>query len=666
MASKRAKQLSEQERFEILERVRLYRDMGQTGNTDLMSRMEKAEDFVTGRQQWDPAIRADMEDRGKVCITIPLIQPQIDQLVGYVVQNPKDIKIDNQRGGLKMLADLQSALIKHALTDQNVVQQVKQFAEQGMSTGASYLALFLDYDSDPKYANLEILRLNEFEVLEDPSCQVYDPSTPKVGARFIIWEPWVDRSYIEAKWPEELEAAGVMPGTNNGMIGFVNWLIGGVKNAVSNLFGREPVSTIIDVEKLRQPLTHCWWVEYKKVEYFYDLRNENEDMDGMMVTDDEERKLARAAVKEYPETFELREAVAPVINHTICNPGCNILFEHKVDELGLLTSGQSLYPVVPFHPHFNNGYKRGVGECMIGVQEYINQFRTVIVNALKNMPNSGWIIGGDMDGSAKWLEDHAGQDGIVIDRSKFNNFIEQIRPPNVPPLEQLTRAGIEELPLVSNIRTEEPQRDSKEQSGRLVFLKQQSSQTGVSPVYANLDYSLLMFGKLVASVIRAKPVYSDGEIKQIVEEKRLLDPALLDECRQAVATAMGFPMPQPPEPPDILVASQLDPTQVSKIKTQYERHLANYQQAIAAIDAKAKPMAMQALIDAMRNARKGRYNCRVSLAPESVTVRARNLMEIAEVNQLLITSGGRPLSEKVILEATDLPAKDQILAERGL
>lgn len=660
------KKLTDERRSEILELIRDFREISDSGNQDLMQRMRRAEDFTTG-QQWDPGLLEAMERKGKLCLTIPLIRPQVKQAVGYVVQNPRDITVKNLRGGVKVLADVQSALIKHLVIDQEAEHQIVQWFDQATTTGASYLALLLDTDSDPLHGNLEIRRLNEFEVWTDPTCQVYDWNQRKVGARFVIWESWEDADYIDKKWPEALE---MFRGADRGdgsllrsMGGFMNWLVGSAVAGVSRLFWKRQQAEAIEFEKLRYPVTHCWWREHRKVQYFYDRRES--DLDPVILTSAQEITAARKAVQEFgSDTFELREAVVPQMNHTICLG--DILLEHIEDEFNLLQTGESQFPVVPLHPFFNNGFSAGIAEDMIGVQEFINWTRSQVVNIMKNQPNSGWIIGKDIGNKAKWLEAHAGQDGIVIDKSQFGDFVEKIKPAPMPQLEHLTELGREELREVSNIRTENPEHEPKALSGRAILAKQQGALQGVSPVMANFDYSLSIFGKLCATVIRATPVYSDAEIREIIEAKKLIDPKLLQECREAVATAVfSVPLPPPPKSLDPFILQGLQPTQMGQAKSQYERHVATYQRLIEQIDGYARPMAIQALIDALRNPRRGRYNCRVALSPASVTSRMRELLELAEVNEMLLASKYQPLPEKIILEATDLHDKEEILALRG-
>ncbi len=661
-----AAKLDDARKAEILDLIREFREIAENGNQERMERMRKAEDFVTG-DQWDPALQAAMEEKGKICLSIPLIRPQIKQMVGHVVQNPREITVKNLRGGLKVLADVQSALIKHLVIDQDAQHQIVQWFDQGSTTGSSYLALLLDMDSDPLHGNLEIRRLNEFEVLPDPTCQVYDPNQRKVGARFFIWDSWEDADYIEHKWPDALGAyrSSGASGTSGvrAMGGFLSWLVGSAISGITQMFWRKREAEAIEFEKLRYPVTHCWWKQHKKVQFFYDHRQS--DLDALILTEKKDIAAARKAVEQYGEqVFELREAIVPQINHTIALG--DVLLEHIEDEFNLIQTGESLFPVVPFHAFFNNGFTAGIAEDMIGVQEFINWTRSQVVNIMKNQPNSGWIIGQDVGHKAKWLEAHAGQDGIVIDKSAFGGYVEKIAPAPMPQLEHLTQLGREEIREVSNIRTENPEHEPKQMSGRAILAKQQASLQGVSPVMANFDYSLAIFGKVCAGVIRANPVYSDSEIREIVEEKKLIDPQLLQECREAVATAvLSRPLPPPPAPLDPFILQGLQPHQISQAKNQYQQHVATYQKLIEQIDQQARPMAIQALIDAMRNPRRGRYNCRVALSPASLTSRTRELMELMEVNEMLLNSGYQPLPEKVILEATDLHDKEEILSLRG-
>jgi hypothetical protein len=390
-------------------------------------------------------------------------------------------------------------------------------------------------------------------------------------------------------------------------------------------------------------------------------------MDPIVLTDAKEIEAANDAAEAWPDTFMVREAVAPQVNHTI-TLGREVLLDHIEDEFNALQTGQALLPVIRFSPGFNNGYQTGLAEAMMGLQEFTNWTFSEGVNIMKNQANSGWFINKDLQNKSKWLANHGNEDNVVINRSWFgdgSDSVEKKEPATMPDFIPMAQMGMDLMRQVTNIRTEEPEKDSKMLSGRAILAKQQGSITGVAPVFANFDYSLALLGRLIATVIRATPVYSDSEIKEIIEEERLLDPDLLGECRATVAAAMGFELPEPPEAPDLMMATTMQPQQIKTIKDQYTRHMANYDRFMAAIDAKAKPMAITALIDAMRNPRRGRYNCRVSLSPQALTTRTRNLMEISEINEMLLLNQQPPLTDKYIIEASDLPKKEEMLSERG-
>jgi len=658
------RRLSDEAREDILARVRLYQEIGESGNVDLMTRMERCEE-VTLRDQWTPEFREEMERKGKICLSIPMIRPQIKQAVGYVVQNPKDIIVYNLRGGMRTLADLQSALIQHTMTDQHASQQMIQWFDQSATSGCSYLAAMLDYDSDPLNGDLEILKLDEFTVLVDPTCQDYDISKPRIGAKFVQWHSEVERSYVEQRWPAAMAEIGVRkPGRAEQGQGFINWLVG-VGRSVARLISPNKASDLMHFDELRYPVVHTWWIDYRKAWFFYDHRSD--ELDAMVLTDREEVSEAKDAVEQYPDTFTLKQAVVPQVNHTI-TLGTEVLLEHREDEFGMLATGQAILPIVRLSPHWNNGYMSGMAEDMIGLQEFINWTFSLGVNLMKNQGNSGWMVNDDSANKGQWLRDHGNEDNIVIKRSDFGGGLDavtRLTPAPMPDFIPMTTMGMDLMRQVSNVRTEMPEKDTVQQSGRAILAKQEASLTGVSPMYSNYDYSLALWGRLLTLIIRCSPVYSDAEIKEIIEEKRLLDPDLLTECRMAVAMAMGKMVPPEPQPPDMMMVTTMPPEHVTLVKEKYMRDMQHYDQLMAAIDEKAKPMAIAALIDGMRNARRGRYNCRVALSPQALTMRTRNLLEITAINEQLIASGQKPLGDKEILEASDLPNKEEILQERG-
>lgn len=650
---------------DLMDQIAKWRRIAESGCASDIEQMIRNSDFAAG-YQWDLGVKSDMETRGKYVATVNIIGPQLDQLVGHVVSNPKDITCVNTHGGMREIADLNTALLKHAMEINDGLNLMVQWFHRGAETRRSFVAWFMDYTRDPIYGDLTIRSLPETDCLWDPTCKQYPldgTGNHGDGAKFFFWDEWVEREWAEQRWPEVKD---VFPGASP--------VIHGVENdpLTQDLYkvpAREGTNvsqlnpeTQPDYSSVRYCLTHCWWMEYMECWYWYDTRQSS--LDPVIVWKRKDVSKAKKVTEEYPDVYRMIRSVVRICHHTKYI-GTQFL-EDWIDEFDMAKANLTCYPVVQYCPTFRWGRSESVVESMVGPQETFNWLRSMVVNILKLGPNHGWKIASDVDGYSDILKRHSGEAGQVIDLSKCGGMAERLEPPPLPlGLHELSLESKMEVREVSNIRTENPEKDTEALSGRAILAKQASSATGISPKMANFDWSMRIFGEVGINIIRCSGVYSDDEIKQMIDETRMIDANLLHEARLLVCSSLGIQLPQQPPLPNPAKLQGATPQVLSEVQAMYESEFANYQELVAMIDKQARPMAVQALIDAARNPIAGRYHTSVSLSPYSVTASQNRLAAVAETNQLLLSSGAHPLPERDILEASDIPNKTRLLRERG-
>lgn len=661
------KTLSEDRQQEIMAKLAEWRALAEASCQSVLETMQQCEDFNNG-DQWDAALKADMESHGKYVATIPLIRPQVNQLLGHMVSNPKDITIVDSHGGLKTLSDLHTALLKHAMDTNDGQSKLAKWFHRGAISQRGYLAWFRDYTRDQVNGDLVIHVLPEFDCLWDATCTSYDPNgtgSGANGAKYFFWDEPVDQEWAEKRWPGIAEKFGAAPAPTSGggiFSGFVNWLYGRRSAREGNTASLRSTQQLPDYESTRYILQHCWWMEYVDAWYWYDTRAPQ--MDAVVVWQKGDIKAAKAATEANPDTYRMIRSVVRVCHHTLSigDQFC----EDIVDEFDLAKANLTAFPVVPFYPAHSWGRCSGVVEDMIGPQETLNWLRSQVVNILKLGPNAGWIIGQDIQNYSQYLAEHSGEPAQVIDRSKCGGYAERLRPPEFPAgLDLISEKSKGEIREASNMRLENPVQDKQDQSGRAILAKQASAQTGISPQLANFDYSLAIFGRIGVDIIRCSTVYSDEEIQAIIEQSRLVDDQLLYEAQQMVCMTLGIEYPQAPPMPNPELYAQQSLQVRTAVMQMYTEEQQAYQMAIGQVDKIARPIAIQALIDAARNPVAGRYHATVALSPYSLTTKIQMMASAAETHQLLIASGYQGLPERDIIEMSDLPNKQRLLKERG-
>lgn len=648
--------MNTQEEEEIISKVKDMREAAVMGNADLFDRMEEGKRF-TYRDQWDPAVKAWNKKKGKFTLQVPLIKPIIKHVVGMQLQNPKDLKVDANRGGTETGARLLTKLGKHVADTCKLIYQKTQWFEAGLASGASYIGVFIYKNDDPVNGNLDIKKLNEDEVSIDPDCTSYDPNDFEHGAKYIIWEPWEDKDLVEQTYPKkknELSEYGFEPILNDST-GFWSRLWGGFRNAISTLSG----DRILHTEKLyenKYHLTHCFWRKPKRCLMLFDERKS--EMDSILLKKDKDIKVAKGLVKAHPDIFSGYEVVKHIMCHTVlCG---DLLLEHNEDEL----NGVDMFPIVPFSPYFDNGWRGGMAEDLKGTQEEINFSHSQKLNILKKLPNTGWFIKNDPTGAfAAWLEEHGAEDNIVIDLGKAGGDVKKIEETRYPAgWERNEELSIRNLHLISGVRSEDASYDESNLSGRAILAKQQASMTGNSPILQNFDYSQTILNKLIIEIIRANKIYSLDEILEIVDTDEMIDSNLLEQARNEVISeleARGIRLAEHPGENPSPEAIALDKSYAQNYLSDLE--LLKKQNML--IDKLARPVAMDMLMDEITNLKKGRYNTTVTMSPYSPTMRMAEMAERLEINEVLIKSGQMPLSARRLLEASSISDKEEIIRE---
>lgn len=650
---------------EIMFKVKQFREDGISGSGDKFDRMAKSEDYSIGINQWDPATKAENDRKGKFSLTVPIIKPQVNSVTGTHIQNPQDFKVYPLRDGSDTIAQLLTSLLKHATDNELYRYQENMAFRSGVQSGEGDMLFSLDWSRDPKHADLKIEKLNEHQVLWDNNNATYDPNHRRTGAKYVIWEPWVDKDLVHAEYPgkaEELKSMGGV-GWFKSVMGHVGSIIrsmaGSTQETMGTTFGPQPREETTNIQKYRYKVCHTWWRWPKKCVMWYDSRKS--ELDAKLLIKDKDIWAAKKLTELNPEVFEVEDVVRNIMHHT--KRVGDVFLKDTVDEL----NGCQMFPISRYNAYFDNGYVSCPAGDLIGVQDLINYTHSAEVNILKQLPNAGIIIGGDKSGNyADELKDHAGEDGFIFDREKAGGFIE-FKTATPPPVgfHIFTEKVIEYAKMITGIRMVDPSTDKDRVMGT-VIAKQRASNKDQAVIHSNWNYTQAIAGNLLVEIMRCNEIYSEDEIREIVDKDELIDKAYLENARNMVRQLLeteGVAIPD--EAPTIQIENiqNLAPEIQQATIDQYQEDVAMMQQLRAQIDQVAMPIAEQMLIDDIRNMKRGKYSTKVSLSPASETARIARQFELIETNKMLVESQQLPIGRKFMLEATSLSNKEEIIAE---
>lgn len=682
---------------EILRKVQQMRSDGVSGSSNFFDRMRIAEDFVIG-EQWEPGIKEAARLKGKFTLTIPIIKPQIKQIAGAEIQNPQDFIVENTRDGTAVIAKILTALTKQAADSERVRYEKSAAFESGLNTGQGVMGVFKDKTDDPRHANLRIEKLNEHNCLVDPNATSYNINKRMTGAKYVIYEEWVDMEEVEAEYPDkknDLSAGGnqsfleVVAGNISGII---DWMTGRRNARESSAFSSRERTDIEVMTKNRYKVIHTWWREPKKAVHWYD--NRESEIDSKFLIKNDEIKAAKDATKAAEEAaktnvekiiatakqngipikdprvqeaieqagrpvFAIEEVNSFVMHHTI-RVGDTFL-EDRVDEF----NGVQMFPLVFFWAYWINGYKSGVSEDLIGTQEEINWTHSMALNLIKQIARSGYKIKSDPQGDfVEWLGAHGGEDGLVIDESRGDGKVDQIDPPSFAgaQYEQFTKNAMDNVKTITG-RLDLPERDPKALSGRAKFLDIQKTQQGSMSLLNNWFYTLAIMGDLIVDIIRKDDIFSEDEIREIVDSDDLIDLEILDQAKGIIINQIreqGGQIPEAPEQPNPIRMANAPVELQAQMLDKFREETEIFGQFVNQVEQAAIPLAEEILLKLIKSMKSGKYSTKVTTSPMSETMRTIKAIEVFELHTTLRESGDVGLNPDDLIEATDIPNKEQM------
>lgn len=114
---------------------------------DSIKDADTSENFYIG-DQWKDSVRAERESRGDTCLTINVLEKDLDDLFGYFRKNRKEIKYFPVEGGDQKTADLANALTKVILEKGNFPMHQDMVFRDQVLAGIGNFNLRVDTKND--------------------------------------------------------------------------------------------------------------------------------------------------------------------------------------------------------------------------------------------------------------------------------------------------------------------------------------------------------------------------------------------------------------------------------------------------------------------------------------------------------------------------------------
>jgi hypothetical protein len=629
---------------------------------DQRKRAERYQDFFRGgTHQWTQEEYDVYKSRGVEPITINRCKPVMKGLLGMYLQSKQEVKVRPRRNGSGTVAQVHTEIVKHA-QDLSCADYVyaQVFMRGGIDT-ESYLKLEIDKTENVNGQPV-IKGRSLWDVQVDRNATEYDLNE---SAKYVIDRQWKDHDELVALYPDREGEIKVAVQSIDDLEGrpserLATYMTNEGASSIGDEDEGEQIPDIELLKKYRYLTQYVYWKEIKAALIVGDRQT------GQTSVVSEEKKVLKLHRKgKKSKRFSIINYPMKILHETVMLGGAMI--EDTPEPLG---KGISDFPIVRYSPMWDMGYAIGVLDDVVSLNKEENIHRTQAVRIVNQTANSGWVVGDTNNKPyVKTLANFGSVPGIIVDKKKLGDFVQKIVPNPVPQGHVLFGQQFEQdIKRVSGVDdASHGYETGKAESGRAINLKLQSNRSANEIFFDNFYHTLEIFGNLMLQVNIATDVYTDEEIKRIVDESSMLDAKLLMKAKaQLTAQLMGAdlpePQPLPPIDPGMMMAVRPEDqgqfmAEIEQGTRSAQQYAKMYPQLAGSWEEVIRDFAEEMLLDELRED-KGRYGVKVTVSPSAPTERIAQFLQM----DALMTKYGNLIPPDIFIDLTDLPNKEEIKA----
>jgi hypothetical protein len=480
-----------------------------SANRDWRQRAAKCLRVYNGSGQWDESVKMLLESQSRPALTINRILPTVNVVWGNLIQNRTELRLQALHRGTKEIANLGSALLKHAMDCCQGYDSSSDAFRDGIITGKGWTTADHIYDRDPLTGELVVEAPNPLFVYEDPRNTDYDANKGEYIFRERFWTANKLKAYFPNKYKEAMAASvtdwfqPVGDDTGNSLAGLIAFL-NDVRGGSSSLGGDGEMAGVV--------VREAWWKEYKAV------RMASISLNGQTKTGRIERREDVALLEQVAASRP--EIQVKITNSVICTLKVavlvgDLLLRREEDPL----NGCKAFPYTRFSPYWLHGDSFGVVDNLVGPQEELNKSRSNLLHDANLSGNPAWRATNANTKGEATIRQFGSAPGVLLNEKDFGGKIERIEPGGLSPahaqLSEQNAADIQEIsganPNLMGTPTE------RVESGRARLIQQEAGLKVLAPVMGNFFRSQSIMGEMLWDFIRHNGIYSPEEIQAVVD-----------------------------------------------------------------------------------------------------------------------------------------------------
>ncbi len=501
---------------------------------DWAQQAREAFSFYDG-DQWTSKDLRELRDSGQPALTLNIIRPRIDSLVGLERQARTDIKAYAWEIGDDALADLASELIKATLVRELAGHTLSEQFKQGVIGGRGWIEVHVEDDLSVSV-----------ELEPDPSSVLIDPASRKVDlsdADYVIRERWVTFRFAKEKWPDKARELDVL-GVDLGLTKDTSFAPFGFRHSKERLFEVDPFiralesgegvdPELVDAQSGLIRILEMWHRRTGKVyeiiapdgsvlERRFDEKPTDEELrelglglrERMASQALRQGDLLNVVPDERPVPVTVTEEDQRLMYTTTVGGG--IVLDHRVSPYRDMD-----FPWVPYFALVTKGIDRyttrGLAFDMLDPQRLKNKARSQALNHLNRSTNSSWWVRKGSLEDTRLAAHQMSQAGSLIEvDGDMPQPVSQAGYSEGHAQAEL-RADID-MEVISGISRDFQGQPSGAESGVQTQLRIQRSQIGVFQLFDNFRITKIRLGRLIMS--RIGQFWDAAQIQRVVGRQR--------------------------------------------------------------------------------------------------------------------------------------------------
>jgi len=513
--------------------------------------------FALG-DQWTNEERDLLKNEGRPCLTFNKIEPLLDLVIGYEIENSMRIRVNPEGGEDVLFADVGDHIVKAIDKWTKLSYKLSQEFEDGLISGEGILEMAVSYNEDIINGDLIFRLLSPIgfpTVVFDPDHREYDLSDCGFAVKLskLTKERLVElfpkkASVIEnftVDVADYLDIAGLQHegDTDNYHLGKEDQYKDDMPDSITDNMGpdqkyllkelweRKPVAkffvfNVIENRLERFDTKEAAEAKAAEVRKVYEDRN----MAAMMgyaalalpgpLGKSPMESVGQVSPPPVPEIPDVKVIERTVLCMYYSACACGYVLQEEIKSP--LEPAFKKFPFFPYRAKWrpnigdNELALKGMTRNLKDPQKQLNKSRSQFLHILNTSANSGWVGDDDALTSEGWkdLEKMGSTPGVVIQKRK-DRELTRIQPAggSTAHLADYEQSN-QDIKDISGVNADALAIQDKTTSGRAIALRIKQAVTILSPYFRNFRYTKEMIGTAIFSMIPS--VLDVNEIKKIV------------------------------------------------------------------------------------------------------------------------------------------------------